>query len=614
MLLRMAKIQIIGAKNLQQPTVRVLQRLGVIQIEPWRSGRAQLQQGITLDETAVRQRERLVYLLTRVDAILAALPSTPALADAAFSAEIDKHDIAGLLQAVESIIVRVEPDLQTLTQERHHLEEQLSALPRCAATLRQLLPLSASFTDTEHCRVAAVLVERRYAQALQCIIEQLNIQTQNHCEVLSRPIDTETIGAILIFPKSAADVVGQLLSRENIAQVRLPPEFAGQSFEQALSNIEQRLQEIPPRLAQIDAALAQLAQAWRARLQIWRMSLSDALDQIDICAHFGATDYTFVIEGWAPETRLTEIETALAREVGDELVLVRLPLDAEEQQQAPIVLENRALARPFEPLVKLLALPRYGGYDPTSLMSFFLPLFFGMILGDIAYGIILLIVMYFFCAAALSTTPCCAAWPSADDRLAVEHRLWFCLYGEFLGAFGEELGIHPLWFDRGSDVESLFLMTIALKPGHILLGMVLGVGRPAPPPPSSHCRKNGHADGADCALFAHRRAGRSAAGVFADAGGGAAAGGAGHIDVHNGAARPAIRAAGGGGRRGQHLVLLRIAAVGLASVYLAQVANEMVGAVGNVFVGLIICHAAAHRSTLCWAPLAPPSIAASALR
>ena len=42
------------------------------------------------------------------------------------------------------------------------------------------------------------------------------------------------------------------------------------------------------------------------------------------------------------------------------------------------------------------------------------------------------------------------------------------------------------------------------------------------------------------------------------------------------------------GAVGNILSYLRIAAVGLASVYLAQVANELVGAVGNLFVGLII--------------------------
>ena len=46
--------------------------------------------------------------------------------------------------------------------------------------------------------------------------------------------------------------------------------------------------------------------------------------------------------------------------------------------------------------MKLLALPRYGHIDPTRLMALFLPMFFGMILGDVGYGILLLTLSLIF--------------------------------------------------------------------------------------------------------------------------------------------------------------------------------------------------------------------------
>ena len=58
-------------------------------------------------------------------------------------------------------------------------------------------------------------------------------------------------------------------------------------------------------------------------------------------------------------------------------------------------MENPAPARPFQFLVGLLGLPKYGTIDPTRLMALFLPFFFGIMLGDIGYGVLLATLSFF---------------------------------------------------------------------------------------------------------------------------------------------------------------------------------------------------------------------------
>ncbi len=72
---------------------------------------------------------------------------------------------------------------------------------------------------------------------------------------------------------------------------------------------------------------------------------------------------------------------------GSDVMVETLAAGADEMP--PVALDNVTAAEPFQPLIRLLSLPRYGTLDPTNLMALFLPMFFGMMLGDVAYGVVL---------------------------------------------------------------------------------------------------------------------------------------------------------------------------------------------------------------------------------
>ena len=57
-----------------------------------------------------------------------------------------------------------------------------------------------------------------------------------------------------------------------------------------------------------------------------------------------------------------------------------------DDAQPPIKFENGDFSEPFELLVDLVGRPKYGTFDPTLLMTFTFPIFYGTILGDWGYG------------------------------------------------------------------------------------------------------------------------------------------------------------------------------------------------------------------------------------
>jgi V/A-type H+-transporting ATPase subunit I len=165
------------------------------------------------------------------------------------------------------------------------------------------------------------------------------------------------------------------------------------------------------------------------------------------------------------------------------------------------------------------------------------------------------------------------------------------LYGEAFGTLGEHLGMHALWFERASteNVASLLVMTIGVGAVHITLGLILGVWEAIHSRSRSHLLERGGMLVGLISLF-------FLIGVLVDF-------------LPRGFMSPAIAGLIIGiallgaslgwlgilmgpiefiSLIGNILSYLRIAAIGLASVYLAKVANDMVGMAGNLIVGVIL--------------------------
>ena len=111
-----------------------------------------------------------------------------------------------------------------------------------------------------------------------------------------------------------------------------------------------------------------------------------------------------------------------------------------DDAQPPIKFDNGDFSQPFELLVDLVGRPKYGTFDPTLLMTFTFPIFYGMILGDWGYGLVLVAL-----AAYFGTKPF-AADPIAKNGLTILRwmGIWCIIWGLI---FAEGFGF--VWDDTG---------------------------------------------------------------------------------------------------------------------------------------------------------------------
>jgi len=476
MLLQMSKVQIIGMRDHLEVTLQTLHRLGVVQIEDVTQDSAV--RGVprlTLDATTLAQRDELGMLVTRLESLLAFLPAHLPPTPGHWSDEALATSTEGLVAEAKKLLDDLSPRAQDLAVQRDALEAERTVLPRYAAAVRYVVPLAAELPELDAYETVALLIERRFSAVLERLHQELSASLGEQFELKARDIDAQTTAAILVFPKAQNTRVQALLGHESISQVRLPQALSQVSFREALTTIAARLEAIPGQLAAIRRQLQELATQWYGRLVLLRTALRDRLQELEVAPRLGATQYTFVLVGWMPRRHLDEVRGALAQQVGPQVVLNALAVRWEEMAQAPVLLSNPAPVRPFEFLVQLLPLPRYGTLDPTPFMALFMPMFFGLILGDVAYGALVLGLAVYVQRRFPS-----GAWHSLAQVLLV-CGLWAVLFGflfgELLGRVGHDIfALQPLWMQRsGAALPVLLLFSIVLGAVHVGLGLLLGI-------------------------------------------------------------------------------------------------------------------------------------------
>ena len=100
------------------------------------------------------------------------------------------------------------------------------------------------------------------------------------------------------------------------------------------------------------------------------------------------TEKTFLLEGWVPAENWPQLESQLknypcAWELRD-------PTE-EEYPKVPVKLKNNWFTRPLSMVTEMYSLPAYNGLDPNPLMAPFFILFYGIMMADMGYGLLMMI-------------------------------------------------------------------------------------------------------------------------------------------------------------------------------------------------------------------------------
>ncbi len=198
-------------------------------------------------------------------------------------------------------------------------------------------------------------------------------------------------------------------------------------------------------------------------------------DKYEALNSLNFTENTFVLTGYIPE-KYTKL---LKDELEKKFTVFIEYTDPAEDEDVPVLLENSSFSAPVESITKMYAMPDKKDVDPTPVMSFFYYLFFGMMLSDAGYGLVMVI----------GTTIALKRFKLEDTmkktltmfrNCGISTMIWGALFGSWFGDivqvvardyFGKNISSIALWFQPLDDPIKLLLYSFALGILHLFLGL-----------------------------------------------------------------------------------------------------------------------------------------------
>jgi V/A-type H+-transporting ATPase subunit I len=480
MLQKMKKVQIIGPKKDMQSVVDILYHTGTVHLED-------LSKTILPGDTILRKMDiekggDIANTLVKIGAIFLALPKirddTKKQAKIYEELRVKSHN--DLLEKAHQVIEELESTTKDLASTKNDLEFTITALDRYEKIIKKIQPLESQLPILEGFEVTVILIQREFRDVLEIIRNTLVEITRNQFELISADVDEATIATVVVFNKKYSEQVHSFIFSQNVNEVRLPPEYLGKPFNEILHLIVEKKTKSTEEIVVIDEKLLKLSAEWYQELAVLKKVLEDRNEEAGVFSKFGQTEYTFLILGWIPKKYLDRTKDLLKNTFGNRVIVNELDVSAEKMDEAPTFYDNPAFVKPFEFLMQMVSPPKYREVDPSPLFAIFFPFFFGLMVGDIAYGAIILVF-----AIIMKKKYQAELWlQHLMDILiisSIPSMFFGVLFGEFFGNFGEEMGwIHPLTFlgitwNRVEAIVPMLILAIAIGVFHVFLGLSLGI-------------------------------------------------------------------------------------------------------------------------------------------
>ncbi|MEK6197210.1 MAG: hypothetical protein N2B58_03410 [Desulfobacterales bacterium] len=465
----MSKVEIVGPRQLLGETLSLVRKEGDLHIEPSAVGfiddiHKKDIHSLLPDEKALFEKIFLEELEGKLKALFSCLSVdgmresflTPRPIIDTVSRTLDKH-----LEMCQLLCKKRE-------EIRHDLFE-LSGYRNFLATVSTLLDKIQLTPDLDY--IGITLKDEKSVAALK---DNLNCLADTSCEIFTVPSEDGSLVGLIAATKDISIDIRSMLSEKQMPEFTFPESIKSMTFVHKVEFLQEEIKNNEAVLAAVDAKLTEFTHRWGPMYKAALDWVHEQLSIIQASAFSFETTMCFFIYGWMPSGKVTGLSASLQQQFAGSVLLEEIDIRREDLERVPVVLKNPQYFKPFENFTRLLPLPSYTSFDPTPFIGLFFPLFFGLILGDGGYGFMLLIISVLLARVSRKNQ-------LFQDALRV---LRVCslyaiifgfLYGEIFGDLGHKvLGLKPLFMDRQENILPMLYFAFAIGLAHITLGLALG--------------------------------------------------------------------------------------------------------------------------------------------
>lgn len=359
---KMQKIRIVAVKSASRPLIAELHRLGMVEIRRFES------EGFESGKT-VEAYDRVSTSLVRLRSIksMLGLKGTEGKA----GAEMGLEETLAEAEAF-GVDERVSED-NALIQRN---EAEISRLEGRLSDLRLLSGFNIDFSELKSEALSFA------AGTIPSASYGLLTKSLKGCRVDSRPLRNNMRSLLIAYP-SGDESVELALGKFNFEQIDFegfgfPKETAGE-FSSRIAGLKNECEEAGKRISVAAKKRGPKLASLLNSLSLWS-------ERTLITKEFGFGSQTLILEGWIKESDFSLLKKALESKFGTKVYLEALSKAGNEP--VPVALDNPRSTYPFQFLVELFSLPKASEIDPTLVLLITVPIIYGMMLGDVVYGLV----------------------------------------------------------------------------------------------------------------------------------------------------------------------------------------------------------------------------------
>ncbi len=198
-------------------------------------------------------------------------------------------------------------------------------------------------------------------------------------------LNDEKSSIIVIGSQEDSEKIMKVLRSFNVHPIQIPSDLP-QNPSSAYDMCQKTTKELEKKYAEITKKIEKLKVTILPKLLSLYESSKTAKDILEITRKPGGTKNFAVIQGYIPVSMENKFKTLTDRYIS---ITEPVKLDRDSPDQLPTLLVNNRYTRTFEVITETQGLPNYGEVDPTPIIAYVWPVFYGLMFGDLGHGLLL---------------------------------------------------------------------------------------------------------------------------------------------------------------------------------------------------------------------------------
>ncbi|MEE9323422.1 MAG: V-type ATP synthase subunit I [Candidatus Aenigmarchaeota archaeon] len=293
-------------------------------------------------------------------------------------------DYKELMKVAEGILKKTEELAETRTKGIYELEMKRSGLMEKIKSYEHFETLDFKLEHLMESEYVYTVIGLTVEKDLILLKDELENRFGKEFLISEGGVFENRIAVSLCVMKDRSEELDSILREFGLEKIRIE----GEGYvKQVLEKLRKELKETGREREKMESELKGIFEKYYRELLVTEEILGIEKDRCEIFSSCGKTMKTVLLRMWVPRKNFVEAE-GIIKEETNRAYFIDYDLNPKE---APILLENPKLLKPFEGLTKLFALPKYNEIDPTIIIAPTFCLFFGIMLTDAMYGLFLVI-------------------------------------------------------------------------------------------------------------------------------------------------------------------------------------------------------------------------------